>query len=399
MASFNRTFVDAMHRNMNCPVCGVTLSVAKRIGNSAEASRNKLRMDMVAHLKANHAGSKFIAKFGGDILMPNSSSSSNGGAMDEGQIRRIMLNIVDELGLNDNEDSGIDMDALRALVKAEVKKFPPQNGVLEIRHVDSKVPITIKRHHAVLKEVLDTIGAGFKNLLLVGPAGTGKTTIAEQVAVALSKPGEPEMPFGFISFSAGITEGSLIGRINSLGKYLPSMLATMMTKPGVFLLDEIDRADPNVILIMNALLEQGVMATPTGVILKRHKRFIILAAGNTWGTGADWMYVGANQLDAATLSRFAGAVIEVGYDEGLERLLTADLSTWFDIFVLVRNAANAGGVRRVLGTRELLAGQKLLKAGKEPEFVWKRLTAGWTADERRKAKVPTFNSLTGAVNA
>jgi hypothetical protein len=27
------------------------------------------------------------------------------------------------------------------------------------------------------------------------------------------------------------------------------------------------------------------------------------------------------------------------------------------------------------------------------------LTAGWTADERRKAKVPTFNSLTGAVNA
>ena len=113
--------------------------------------------------------------------------------------------------------------------------------------------------------------------------------------------------------------------------------------------------------------------------------FVLICAANTWGTGADWQYVGRNQLDAAFLSRFAGAIIEVGYDESLERSLT--MESWYVSFIRVRQATIQAKLRRVLGTREMLAGQKLLKAGYTEQEAWSCLTAGWTPDEISKARV------------
>ena len=52
------------------------------------------------------------------------------------------------------------------------------------------------------------------NVLLVGPAGTGKTTIAEHIAEALEK------PYGAISCTAGMSEGHLLGRMNAQGEYI-----------------------------------------------------------------------------------------------------------------------------------------------------------------------------------
>jgi len=135
-------------------------------------------------------------------------------------------------------------------------------------------------------------------------------------------------------------------------------------------------------------MANGLLSLPsrtTKPYAKRHADFILVFAANTWGTGSDWQYVGRNQLDAAFLSRFAGAIIEVGYDEALERSLTVE--SWYVQFVRVRQAANASKLRRVLGTRELLAGQRLLKAGYSEPETWAALTAGWTPDEVGKARV------------
>lgn len=187
---------------------------------------------------------------------------------------------------------------LREMVQSEVRKFPPQTGKLEISLGKHIKPVTINQSHAQLKEMLATVAAGFDNIMLVGPAGSGKTTLGKQLAQALKR------PFGMISLSGGTTEGALLGR---------------------------------------------------------------------------------NQLDAAFLSRFAGAVIEVGYDEGLERSLVTE--EWYVAFTTVRGAAMAARLRRVLGTRELIAGQRWLNAGRSFPEVWQKLTTGWTPDERIKARV------------
>ena len=276
-----------------------------------------------------------------------------------------------------------DSEALRELVQDEVKKFPPQTGEIKIKTAEGKVVGSIKHSHTMLKETLRTLDAGFENVLLVGPAGSGKTTLASQLAKCLGR------KFGFLSLSGGTTEGKLIGRITSTGKYISARFVEMYEKGGVFLLDEVDAADPNVLLVLNSALANGALAVPDRVdnpVAERHPNFVLICAANTWGTGADWQYVGRNQLDAAFLSRFAGAVLEVGYDEVLERSLTAE--PWYVVFVQVRSAAQLNRLRRVLGTREMLAGQKLLQAGYTDRETWQRLTAGWTPDERSKARIP-----------
>lgn len=275
-----------------------------------------------------------------------------------------------------------DSDTLREMVQEEVRKFPPQTGKLDVTINQSTAKVTITRSHAMLKEALRRIGAGFQNLMLVGPAGSGKTTLAEQLAQALKK------QFGFISLSGGTTEGQLIGRLTSTGKFLSTRFIECFENGGLFLMDEGDAADPNVLLVLNSAMANGLLSLPSRTskpFAKRHKDFILIFAANTWGTGADWQYVGRNQLDAAFLSRFAGAIIEVGYDEGLERSLTAE--EWYVAFLRVRQAAVQARLRRVLGTREMLAGQRLLKAGYTLPETWAALTAGWTPDEISKARV------------
>ena len=276
-----------------------------------------------------------------------------------------------------------DREAIKSIVADEVRKNPPQNGKLDVTiNAVPSTKVTVEHSHGMLKESLRRIGAGFGNLLLVGPAGSGKTTLAQQVAQCMKR------DFGFISLSGGTTEGALLGRMSSTGAYIPALFVDLYEKGGVFLLDEVDAADPNVLLVMNSALANGVLAVPSRAkkpVATRHKDFVLVCAANTWGTGADFQYVGRNQLDAAFLSRFAGAVLKVSYDEGLERALTTE--SWYASFLTVRTAAMGAKLRRVLGTRELLAGQKLLKAGYTQQETWAALTEGWSKDEMMAARV------------
>lgn len=370
MSASLKITVDAVNRNMLCPECRQMVSVPKRINRSVEASKVAIRVEMAKHLSERHPNSRYLRnEF--SALAPQKAPQPQ----PDSAVRETVLALLDERPVQ----SPVTADDFRAMVRAEVAKMS-HDRTFTVVHADSKVPVTIKRCHSMLREVLRTVNAGFKNLLLVGPAGTGKTTLAMQAGESLKR------PFGILSFTSGITEGMIIGRLSSTGKYLPSQMAEMFEKPGVFLLDEMDRADANVILILNAALEQGLLALPDGRILKRHENFVIIAGANTWGTGADWQYVGANQLDASTLSRFAGAILEIGYDEALERSLVSE--EWYVAFVAVRVSCMKNIVRRVMGTREMLAGYKLLKGGFTAAETWDRLTAGWSNDERRKGGIP-----------
>ena len=180
------------------------------------------------------------------------------------------------------------------------------------------------------------------NIALVGDAGTGKSTLAEQVAEALG------LRFHPFSCSGGVAESKLFGRMTpnlNTGEevYRASELVDYFRNGGVFLLDEMDGLDANVLTAANGMFEAKRWAAPSGEVIERHPDFILFSAMNTYGTGASRLYTGRSQLDAASLDRWV--VLDCDYDAELERSLCS-VPAIVDTFHGIRAKVRSLGLRR-----------------------------------------------------
>lgn len=228
--------------------------------------------------------------------------------------------------------------------------------------------------HEIFPTALSIVAAGC-NLFLVGPAGSGKTTLAEQISRAIN------VPFHFNG--ALDSPYKLSGFIDAQGRIVSTAFRRAYSEGGVYLFDEIDASLPGALLAFNAALANGHADFPDGTI-SRHKDFYCIAAANTFGLGADRQYVGRNQLDAASLDRFA--FLEMPYDEKLERLLAGD-NTWTEFVQKARRAVATLKLRHVISPRASIMGAKMLAAGMdratvEKTTIWKSMDAGDVAKVR-----------------
>jgi len=234
--------------------------------------------------------------------------------------------------------------------------------------------------HCSFEEMLINVSTGVP-VLLKGEAGTGKSHGAEMVAEALG------LEFYALSVGEQTPESKLLGFIDANGNYRTTDFRRCFENGGVFLLDEADAGNPNVLLSMNTALSNGYVSFPDGRV-KMHKNFRCIATANTFGYGSNARYVGRNKLDAATIDRFIPMVWEL--DEQLEKLLCNN-SEWLTIVRRCRKIAVANFDNVQFGQRKSIFGAKMLAAGQPLEKVFESLIlAGLSEDEREllKAALP-----------
>lgn len=254
-----------------------------------------------------------------------------------------------------------------AKLGAEVKKKQDQvNAALiklaeSVRVVEIKTPRATKKlagvQHNQFENLLKVVNAG-QPVLMVGPAGTGKTHGAELVAEAL------DLKFHSISVGSQTSKSDLQGYMDGGGTYRGTQFREAYEKGGIFLLDEADAGNSNVLILLNAALSNGYMAFPDGMI-HVHKDFRMIATANTYGHGANRQYVGRNQLDAATLDRFV--VINWDIDDTVEENMAGngkDAKRWLAVVRAVRKRAiEELDMRVVISPRATLRGALLLNIG------------------------------------
>lgn len=207
------------------------------------------------------------------------------------------------------------------------------------------------------------------NIWMVGPAGCGKSTIARNIAKEL------DIPYLCISCGIGTSATEFTGY-----KY-PTREATKFAefyaKKSLILIDEITALDPSVAQVINAALANGEIETTTGTVL-RHSECIIVATSNTFGNGADRQYVANNQLDASTIDRFTGAIIEVDYSKKYESQFDQEVR---DYIHLLRACIKTNSLRRIASTRMIQAAEKMKKIGMSD---WRDLLIiNWSDTEKK----------------
>ena len=285
--------------------------------------------------------------------------------------------------INAHIAGSVNEDRVRAIVDEALAGVAPR--AIEVKTEYATVRLD-ERTNKIFERVLKLIAQG-ENVLLVGPAGCGKTTLAQQVAKALDR------RFGMISGSAGASESQLMGWLlpsdGGRFEYMPSDFVDLYEGGNaIFLFDEYDAFDGNMLLCTNAALANGHFTVPQrrgNTRVNRGANVGLIATANTFGTGADPIYAGRNQLDGATLDRFI--VVEMTFDTDLEKEMAkaAGLTdSQIERFHALRSKVETAGLLRVISTRALRKIISNMRCGMDFGIALQDLATGWSADEKQR---------------
>lgn len=257
----------------------------------------------------------------------------------------------------------------------ELRKQAQQNAKLDVTIGDKTNQVKGLRH--IQLEHLIKIASLRLPVLMVGMAGTGKTHAAEQVAEALG------LNHYTMSVGAQTSKSDIIGFMNANGGYVSTHFRTAFEHGGVFLMDEIDAGNANVLIQVNAALSNGACAFPDAMV-KKHNDFVFLASANTYGTGMNRQYVGRNQLDAATLDRFT--IVDWDIDANLEGSLAIGQhgQAWYETVKAVRYFISKHNIRALVTPRSTQKGAILLASGFDVKEVIPAVLLGSVPEDKKE---------------
>ena len=265
--------------------------------------------------------------------------------------------------------------AIMGNVEAKVREFiASEYGTIERKVVTvidgKKVPMK-----GVCHDKFDTVlkfVANDEPVFLTGPAGSGKNVLCKQVAEALN--------LKFYFTNAVTQEYKLTGFTDAMGIFHETQFYKAFVNGGLFMLDEMDASIPEVLVILNAAIANRYFDFPAPIgYVEAHPDFRVIAAGNTTGHGADIEYVGRNQLDGASLDRFA--VVSIGYSETIENNVALGDMELADFCRDFRKSAAKAGLNIIVSYRAIGRLAKMTKLLTPEEAIDTCLVKGLDADD------------------
>jgi len=252
------------------------------------------------------------------------------------------------------------LDEIRNVVSDSIKNELRDYIMQEYGPIQRKVEFQLPERkvqlegvvHEKFEKVLKYVQADIP-VFLTGPAGSGKNVLCQQVAKTLG--------LDFYFSNAVTQEHKITGYSDAMGVFHESQFYKAFKNGGLFMLDEMDASIPEVLIILNAAIANRYFDFPAPIgYVEAHPDFRVIAAGNTFGNGADYDYVGRSQLDAASLNRFA--MVRIEYDSRIEESCANGDMELLKFCRKFRKATQKAGIRTVVSYRNITMMAKLSQA-------------------------------------
>lgn len=200
-------------------------------------------------------------------------------------------------------------------------------------------------HCAKYDRILAKVSRG-RRVYLHGPAGSGKSHTAEQIAADLGLAFYGQTTIQFAHDVRGYGDAG--------GNFQDTPFYKAFAFGGLYFQDEYDRSNAEAAIVLNSALANGWYDFPIVGRVEAHPNFRFMAAGNTLMKGADDGYITGQEIDPSSRDRF-DFYFEVGYLREVELHIAHGNTEIVDFVEDVRQAIKACGIEHVVSYRATAA--------------------------------------------
>lgn len=242
----------------------------------------------------------------------------------------------------------VDVAKVREIVSEELSKLVATDAKKAAKVVEAAKKNNGKKNEvycAKFQRIVAKVSRG-NNVYLFGPAGSGKSHTAEQVAEALGLDFYGQTTIQFAHDVRGYGDAG--------GNFQETPFYKAFAFGGLYFQDEYDRSNAEAAIVLNSALANGWYDFPIVGRVEAHPNFRFIAAGNTLMTGPDEEYITGQEIDPSSRDRF-GFFFEIDYSHEVELHIAHNDEKIVSFVEDVRQAIKQAGIKHVVSYRATAA--------------------------------------------